>query len=144
MTNRDAFHENYGARDELRRSSDRAFGLIFAAVFALVSLWPVISGGTVRWWAAATAMLFLVTAIARPTLLTQLNRVWALLGMVLHRIANPILMGFIFFLVVTPIGLTMRLLGKRPLDLEFDPGAKSYWKKRQPPGPPPETMKNQF
>ena len=92
----------------------------------------------------AIAMLFLVTATARPKLLSPLNRFWTLLGTILHRIANPILMGFIFFLVVTPIGLTMRLLGKRPLDLKFDPEAKSYWKKRDPPGPPPETMKNQF
>ena len=144
MKNQDAFHEDFAARDEPRQSSDRTFGLIFAVVFLLVSLWPAISGGAVRWWAAAIAILFLVTAIARPKLLSGLNRLWTLLGAILHRIANPILMGTIFFLVVTPIGLIMRLLGKRPLDLKFDPDAESYWKKREPPGPPPESMKNQF
>ena len=100
MTKRDAFHESLAVRVETRRSSDRAFGLVFAAAFVLISLWPVISGSAVRWWAMAIAMLFLVTATARPKLLSPLNRFWTLLGTILHRIANPILMGFIFFLVV--------------------------------------------
>lgn len=120
------------------------FGLVIAAAFLLVSLWPVLSGGAIRWWAAAIGILIFVAALARPQLLSQLNRIWTLLGTILHRIASPILMGIIFFLVVTPIGLSMRLLGKRPLDLKFDPHAESYWKKHDPPGPPPESMKNQF
>ena len=62
----------------------------------------------------------------------------------LHKVVNPLVMGFLFFLVVTPIGLLMRLLGKRPLELEFERDRSSYWKDRTPPGPPAEGMKNQF
>jgi hypothetical protein len=144
MAKRDTFHEDFSPRDDARRSSDRTFGLVFTVAFTVVGLWPAISGSALRWWAIAIAALFLVASLVKPNHLSPLNRLWAQFGLLLHRITSPILMGFIFFLVVTPIGLTMRLLDKRPLDLKFDPGAQSYWIKREPPGPTPETMKNQY
>jgi hypothetical protein len=144
MAKQNTFHENFSKRDEARSSSNRSFGFVFTAAFTVIGLWPAMSGSAIRWWAIAIAASFLVIGLAKPSLLSPLNRLWTQFGLLLNRITSPLLMGLIFFLVVTPIGLTMRLLGKRPLDLKFDPNARSYWIKREPPGPAPETMKNQF
>ena len=76
--------------------------------------------------------------------LRPLNRLWFLLGMALHKVVNPLVMGFLFYLTVTPMALFMRLAGKDPLRLKFDRQAKSYWIKRQPAGPAPESMRRQF
>jgi hypothetical protein len=144
MAKQDTFHENLSNRGEARSSSNRSFGFVFTVAFAVIGLWPAMSGTGIRWWAIAIAASFLIAGLAKPSLLSPLNRLWTQFGLLLNRITSPILMALIFFLVVTPIGLTMRLLGKRPLDLKFDPNARSYWIKRESPGPAPETMKNQF
>lgn len=144
MKNQISFHEAYVARGETRSSSDRAFGMVFTAVFSVIAFWPLLSGTSFRGWALMVAAVFLVIAVAKPNLLSPLNRLWTYFGICLNRIVNPIIMGFIFFFVVTPIGVTMRLFGKCPLDLDFDPNAQSYWIKRNPPGPTAETMRNQF
>jgi len=86
----------------------------------------------------------LIVSFSRPQILAPFNRIWFLIGLIIHKIVNPVVMGFIFYSAITPIGLTMRLLGKRPLNLEFDSTAKSYWIKREPPGPEPETITRQF
>ena len=76
--------------------------------------------------------------------LAPLNRVWLRLGLVLYKVVNPVAMGLVFFTTVVPIGLMMRALGKDPLRLKRDASAASYWIMRDPPGPAPDTMKNQF
>jgi uncharacterized ion transporter superfamily protein YfcC len=144
MAKRDAFHEGFSRRDEARTSSDRTFAFVFTVVFTVIGLWPATAGNAIRWWAIAIAALFLATSLVKPGLLSPLNRLWTRFGLLMNKITSPFLMGLIFFLVVTPIGLTMRVLGKRPLELKFDPNARSYWIKRDPPGPAPETMKNQY
>jgi len=125
-------------------SSDRSFGLVFAAVFAIVAAWPLTHGADPRWGALAVAAAFLVVALTVPKALHPLNRVWTAFGLLLHKIVSPVIMGAIFFLTVTPIALLMRLLGKTPLQLRFEPNATSYWIVRAPPGPSGATMKNQF
>ncbi|MBT3401824.1 MAG: hypothetical protein HN420_17765, partial [Rhodospirillaceae bacterium] len=90
------------------------------------------------------AIAFLAIAFLRPGLLAPLNRLWTRFGLLLHRIVNPIVMGFLFYLTVTPMALIMRALGKDLLRLKRDPEAKSYWIERTPPGPAPDTMSNQF
>jgi hypothetical protein len=85
-----------------------------------------------------------VVALAAPGRLHGLNVVWMRFGLVLARIVNPIVLGAIFFGVMTPIGWLMRGLGKRPLSLAFDRQAQTYWIARRPSGPPPETMINQY
>jgi hypothetical protein len=124
--------------------SDRSFGMVFAGFFAIVAVWPLIHGEVIRWWAAIPAFVFLALALAIPTALHPLNRAWAAFGLLLHEIVTPIIMGAIFFLVVTPISLLMRLFGKVPMQLRFDPRASSYWIERNPPGPSGDTMRNQF
>ncbi len=137
-------HESYERREEVHGSSDRAFGVVFAVVFAVIGLLPLIFSGGVRLWALLIGAGFAVVALARPSLLAPLNRQWLRLGMFLHRIVSPLVLGFMFFVVITPIGLLMRALGKDLLRLRFDSALPSYWIERTPPGPPPESMKDQF
>lgn len=125
-------------------SSDRSFGLVFTVVFSLIALWPLFGGGPVRLWALALAAAFLLAALAWPKVLAPLNRLWFRFGLLLHRIVSPIAMGIIFFGAIMPMGLAMRALGKRPLRLDLDPSAKSYWIPREPPGPETKSMSDPF
>jgi hypothetical protein len=96
-----------------------------------------------EWWLGA-AVVMLAFALAWPVALAPLNRLWLRLGLVLYKVVNPVVMGLVFFTTVVPIGLLMRALGKDPLRLRRQPTADSYWIAREPPGPEPDTMKNQF
>jgi len=144
MTQRQDLHERLRRRDEIKGSSDRAFGFVFAAVFALIGLWPLLGGGGARLWTLVVAAVFLGAAVARPRVLAPLNRLWMRLGLLLHRVVNPLILGLLFFLTVTPMGVAVRLFGRDLLRLRWDPEAPSYWIERRPPGPAPETMKHQF
>jgi hypothetical protein len=138
------FHEDYGRGGAVRTSSDRGFGVVFAVVFGVVGGWPLLGGGSLRPWALAVASGFLLMALVGPGLLAPLNRQWTALGLLLHKITNPLIMGLVFYLAVTPTALALRLLGKDPLNRRFDAEAESYWIERTPPGPEPDTMKQQF
>ena len=144
MTARPTTHERLTSDDEIKGSSDRAFGLVFGAVFTIAGLWPLTAGGPVRIWALGLAIAFLLAAALRPKLLAPLNRIWTRIGRFLHCIANFVILTLLFYLVITPMGLALRLLGKDPLRLRFEPGVRSYWIERRPPGPAPETIKHQF
>jgi hypothetical protein len=137
-------HENLSREEHIEGSSDRAFGLVMAAAFAIVASWPLLSRGGVRWWAVAIGAAFAVLAVTRPSLLSALNRQWMKLGLLLGKIVSPVALGVLFYVVLTPIGLLVRAFGKDPLRLKFDPAADSYWQSRTPPGPPPDSMTNQF
>jgi hypothetical protein len=141
---RDSLHEDLHRRQEGRGSSDRSFGIVFGIFFVLVGLSPLRSHHSVRWWAFPLAGLFLATAFLKPGWLRPLNRIWTKLGILMGRVVSPVITALLFYLVVTPTGLLFRLFGKDPLRLAFEPGAKSYWIERKPPGPLPETMTNQF
>jgi hypothetical protein len=137
-------HESYERREDAQGFSNRSFGLVFSVFFAIVGLLPLLLGSGVRRWALATAAAFAVAGLLFPTLLAPLARLWARIGTFLHRVVSPIVLGVMFFLVVTPIGLVMRWFGKDPLRLKFDRTAESYWIPREPPGPAPDSLKNQF
>lgn len=137
-------HESFARETDVKGSSNRAFGVVFTVVFAIIGLLPLFGGGPVRWWSLMVAGVFLLAALVRPRVLAPLNRLWTRFGLLLHNITNPIIMGLVFFLAVTPTALIMRALGKDPLRRRFDKSAKTYWIDRQPPGPEPETMKQQF
>ena len=125
-------------------SSDRGFGFVFAAVFALVACWPLLQGERPRWWALGVAAAFGLIAIVRPHILRPLNRAWLLLGRLMHRLVSPLVMGMIFFFCVTPIAWIMRWRGKDVLSLARRPDLESYWITRSPADPEVGTMKNQF
>jgi len=126
-------------------SSDRSFGFVFAVVSCVIGCWPLVHGEPLRWWALAVAAVFAVLALVRPQLLHLLNRAWLAFGRLLHRIVSPLVMGMLFFAVVTPTGWLMRLRGRDLLSLKRRPDLKSYWIGREPwSQPAPETMKHQF
>ena len=138
------FHEDFTREEKIEGSSNRGFGLVFAAFFALMSALAVWNENP-RWiWWFALAAAILVVALVRPGLLKPLNRLWTLLGLFLFKVISPLTLGMIYFGVITPISLLMRWRDKDILRCKYDPGATSYWILRDPPGPEPKTMKNQF
>ncbi len=139
------FHENLASNDERDPPSIKGFGITFAVVLAIIGLFPLAVGsGGARWWALALAAFFLGAGFFAPQLLKPLNRLWFKFGMLLHRIVNPLVLGLLFLVVITPTALGMRIFGKRPIPCHFDPDAESYWVPREPAGPEPAAMKNQF
>jgi len=142
MAGRDT-HESFD-RDEVKTSSDRSFGFVFAAVFAIIAVWPVLFGGGLRLWALAPAVLFLAAALACPRVLHPLNRLWFRVGVLMHHVVTPIVMGFIFCLGVVPTALIMRLRGWDALRVDVKRRGETSWIVRVPPGPAPDTMKRLF
>lgn len=124
--------------------SERTFGLVFAAVFVLIGLWPLIHAHVPRWWALIVALLFAAAGLLVPALLRPLNRAWFKFGLLLHHIINPVIMAVMFYGAFVPMGLLLKLFGKDLLRLRRDPQLSSYWITRQPPGPPPGSMTKQF
>lgn len=133
------FHEQFDRAQQVNRSSNRAFGLVIAGAAVAtgaVRLW--LGDVSAVWW-FFFAVPFLLTALLRPALLSPLNRVWLRLGLLLHRVVSPLILGLFFFLIIVPTGLIMRFFGKDSLRLKLEPHAASYWILRRPPGPAPET-----
>ncbi len=139
-----ATHESFVRDEKIKTSSDRTFGVVFAVVFAVIALWPYLHGNGMRWWSLAVAAAFLVIALVSPALLAPLNRVWTRFGLLLHKVTNPVIMGLVFYVAVTPTAWIMRALGKDPLRRTIDRSAASYWILREPPGPAPDSIKHQF
>src|SRR5438093_9339984 len=138
-------HEDFSSRhQQTKPSSNRSFGLIIASFFLIVTFWPLVRAEPVRWWALGVAAVFAALALLWTSALAPLNKWWTKLGVLLYRIVSPVVLGLLFYLTVTPIALLLRLLGKDPLRLRRDPDGASYWIDRTPPGPAPESMKNQF
>jgi len=137
------FHENF-RQEEVVAGSDRGFGLVLTVVFALIGAFKLWHGHAVGVVWCAVALAFLVLAVARPKMLAPLNHLWLKLGLLLYKIVNPLVMALMFYLVILPIGLLMRLFRKDHLSLKYDPRASSYWIERRPPGPAPDTLRNQF
>jgi len=137
-------HESYHREEKVDGSSNRSFGLVFAAFFGLVGLLPLILGRAPRTWAFGLGGVFLLVALLLPSVLAPLNRLWMRFGLLLHRVVSPIALGIMFFVVITPMGWLMRAMGKDLLRLRRDPHASSYWIERNPPGPAAETFKDQF
>jgi hypothetical protein len=137
-------HEVFARDEKIVAGSDRSFGLVMAAAFAAVTLLNGWHAGRVWPWTGGIAALFLAAALLRPAVLHPLNLIWLKFGLLLHRLVNPVIMALLFYGTVLPTGLVMRMLGKDLLRLKREPGTDSYWIVRQPPGPAPETMKDQF
>ena len=138
------FHERIREEEEVKLPSERSLGITFAVVFALIGLFPPLHGGHVRWWSIAIAAAFLAVALIYPIILRPLNKLWMKFGLFLHKIVNPVMLGIMFGLIVVPIALLVRLFKGKLLTPKADPAAQSYWIIRDPPGPEPDTMRNQF
>lgn len=161
-------HETFSRHEEPQGSSDRSFGLVFAAFFLILATLdyfsklppflkfavpaecpfltahPELASHALSWLFAAISVVFLFFALVFPKALAPLNWVWTRFGQLLHKLVSPIILGLLFFVVFTPIGILMRLFGADPLRLRFDAKAESYWIERRPPGPAPDSLKDQF
>jgi len=127
--------------DKIKISSNRSFGLLFFVVFLIVSLWPLTHESSIRIWSVIISAVFLVLGLINSKLLTPLNVLWFKFGMILGAIISPIIMGIVFFLVVTPTGLILRIMGKDLLNKKYDKEKETYWIKRDTSI---GTMKRQF
>jgi hypothetical protein len=137
-------HEDLKRDQHVEGSSDRSFGIVFAIVFLIIGAWPLLRGGGPHWWAMGVAAAFAIVAAVRPMLLGTLNRWWIRLGILLGKVVSPVALGILFFGVLVPTGILMRIAGKDPLCLRRDAAMPTYWIRREPPGPPPDSMTNQF
>lgn len=137
-------NEDFSRAPASRLSSDRVFGLVFSFVFAVIGLLPVIHSGMPRFWALFLGLMFCSVALLKPQALHLLNQAWIKFGLLLHAVVSPIVMAILFFATVTPIAFILRALGKDPLRLKLDRSSTTYWIERSPPGPSPESIKNQF
>jgi hypothetical protein len=137
-------HELGRSHSEEKSSSERSFGLVFGAVFFLIAFRSFWHGTRIWPLYAAIAAAFVLVGLFFPALLAPLNRVWSKLGLLLGKIVSPIVLGGLFFLVIAPAALIFRWMGHDLLNLRRDPKASSYWLVRDPPGPTPESINDQF
>jgi len=126
--------------DDIKISSNRSFGIVFFVVFLLIAIFPLSNGDEIRIWSLIISSIFLILGALNSKILTPFNKLWFKLGIFLGKIVSPLVMGVIFFFVVTPTGLIMRILGKDPLNLKYNLN-KSYWIEKNGPK---SKMKNQF
>ena len=126
---------------KIEKSTNRSFGLVFFIVFLIIGLWPLVNGGSARFWSLIIALIFLFLGILNSKILTPLNVLWSKFGELLGIVIAPIVMGIIFFLVVTPTGLIMRMFGKDLLRNKFQINNESYWIKKEKNK---NSMKKQF
>ena len=127
-------------KNQIKISSNRSFGIVFFIFFLIVSIYPLIKGGEIRIWSLIVALIFLILGIVDSNFLTPLNKIWFKFGIFLGNFVSPIIMGIVFFLVVTPISLILRLLGKDILNLKKN-NKRTYWIDKSEPK---SKMKNQF
>ena len=137
-------HEDFSRAHQVKGASDRTFGFTFVVFFAVVGCMPLLRHHPLRPWALAVSAAFILVTLARASLLHPLNWGWIRLGAALTGIVSPLMSALVFFVAVTPIAWIMRAAGKDPLRLRRDASATSYWINREPPGPEPATMINQF
>ncbi|WP_440654351.1 SxtJ family membrane protein [Candidatus Pelagibacter sp. HIMB1506] len=126
--------------DEIKIGSNRSFGIVFFIVFLLIAIYPLINGDELRLWFLSISIIFLFLGLINSRILNPFNKLWFKFGILLGKIVSPLVMGIIFFLVVTPIGLIMRLLNKDLLNLKFN-NNNTYWIEKTEPK---SKMKNQF
>ena len=125
---------------DVKLPSNKSFGIVFAAFFLIISFWPLLSGSEIRIWSLIIAVIFFILGLINSKILTPLNRLWFKFGLMLGKIVSPIVLGIVFFLVVTPTGIIMRLIGKDLLNLKKK-NYESYWIEKDNEN---NTMKNQF
>ena len=127
-------------KNNIKINSNRSFGIVFFIVFLLISIYPLINDKEIRVWSLIISLFFLILGLINSNILTPLNKIWFRFGILLGSFVSPIVMGLVFFLVVTPISLLMKLFGKDVLNLKRN-NSKSYWIEKSGPK---SRMKDQF
>tara|TARA_B100001250_G_scaffold394298_1_gene398021 strand:+ start:493 stop:879 length:387 start_codon:yes stop_codon:yes gene_type:complete len=126
--------------EKIKIGSNRGFGIVFFIVFVLIGIYPLIDNGELRLWSIILSLIFLALGLINSNFLTPLNILWFKFGMLLGKVVSPLILGFIFFIVVTPTGILVRFFKKDLLNLKFN-SKKSYWIEKSGPK---SKMKNQF
>ena len=137
-------HESFNRGQKITIGSNRTFGFVFFCVFIVIALLPLQAGVSPRWWALVIAGVLAALAALCPSVLYPLNVGWSRVGFFIGRFVSPVVFGLLFFLVVTPTALFMRLAKKDSLRRRHDFEAPSYWLHRRPPGPDPSSRRKQF
>ena len=125
---------------KIKIGSNKSFGIVFFTVFLIIAIWPLLNGYEIRYWSLIISIIFLFLGILNSKILTPLNKIWFKIGILLGNVISPIVMSIIFFLVVTPTSLIMKLFGKDILGIKKN-RSKSYWIEKSGPK---SKMKNQF
>jgi hypothetical protein len=131
-------------QDNRAQGSDRNFGLVVGGILCAIGLYPLLIGSGIRLMILVPGVLLVVFGVVAPKLLHPLNVAWTALGELLSRIFTPLVMAALYVTVIVPMGLVLRLSGKDLLSLKRRAQGSSYWIERAPPGPPPESLKDQF
>lgn len=139
-----ALHENFDRAVRIKGGSDRSFGIVFAGIFAVVALYPLLAHAPVRWWALAIAGVLLAVALISPAYLRALNRLWLQFSKRLQRLVNPVILRLLFFAAVTPTAIVLRTMKSDPLRLRMDSDASTYWIDRNAAGTARNDMRRQF
>lgn len=126
--------------NDVKIGSNKSFGIVFSVVFFIIAIFPILNNDNIRVWSLVISLIFLVLGLINSKLLSPLNKIWFKFGLILSKVVSPVIMGIIFFLVVTPIGILMRILKKDLLNLKYN-NKNTYWIKKKEPE---STMKNQF
>jgi len=126
--------------DDVKIGSNRSFGIVFFIVFLLIAFYPLLNDRSIHIWSLIISLIFLTLGIINSSILSPLNKIWFKFGILLGKIISPLVMGIIFFIVVTPIGILMKILKKDLLNLKYN-NNKSYWIEKNEPK---SKMKNQF
>ena len=125
---------------KIPKSSNKSFGLVFFIVFILIAFYPLLNNGNIRLWSLLVSLIFLILGLLNSKILNPLNSLWQKFGLLLNKVMSPLIMGLIFFFIVTPIGILMRILKKDLLNLKFNK-KETYWIDKSGPK---SKMKNQF
>jgi hypothetical protein len=125
---------------DVKIGSNKMFGIVFSVIFFIIAIYPILNNDSVRIWSLVISLIFLILGLTNSKLLSALNKIWFKFGLILSKVVSPIIMGIIFFLVVTPIGVLMKILKKDLLNLKYN-NNNSYWIEKKDPQ---STMKNQF
>ena len=124
----------------IKIGSNRSFGYVFFAFFLIIAVYPLTTGGNLKYWSIILSLIFLILGLLKSSILSPLNKLWFKFGLLLGSIISPIVMGIVFFIIITPISLIMKILGKDLLNLDKNKN-NTYWIEKTGPK---STMKNQF
>ena len=141
-----SFHEDFSRGEEVKSGTDRSFGLTVGGILVLIAVARSYFHGLgwIQYGLAGIGVALILVGLVAPHSLSPLHRAWDKLGLILFRVVNPVVLALIYAIVIVPVGFLMRVTGRDPLRLKFDAQADSYWIVRDPPGPAPDTMTNQF
>ncbi len=128
-------------KKNIKISSNKSFGIVFFVVFLIIGIYPLLDKGEIITWSIYTSIIFLILGLFNSNILTPINRIWIKFGFLIGNFISPFILGFIFFTVVVPTGLIMRILKNNFLGIKFDKDLKSYWIKKEKQI---SSMKNQF